>query len=607
MVWFFDDFELDVERSELRKLGELIQLQDKPFQLLTLLLEHAGHPVTREAIRQRLWHPDTFVEFDDSLNHAVRKVRDALGDSAETPRFIKTIPRRGYQFIAPVRAGGPTEPGNAKMLAPADERRGSRARMLRSLAGAVAALLTLAALAVWARLDGPQSPQVSSLMVLPFENLGPDKRDEYFGDGLTEELINRLSSVKGLRVLARTTAFHFKGRNDDVREIARKLEVEAILTGSVRRQGDRLRIIAHLSRGSDGAQVWSQVFDRGSNDLFAVQEEISGALASRLGSGGGPSPVRRVTVSQEAHRLLLLGNFHRSKFERADLEKAIAYYQEATTLDPQFAQPYAEMAYAYAALANALLWPPGEAYPAALEAARKAAAMDDRLAAAHTGLGIYYLAYAWDWAAAERELRRAIALNPCEAQAHHWHAHYFEAVGRRLEALQASERALECDPLALDLNHHLAEHFCAERDFERCIAIEQKTLELDSRYVLALWKLRVAYQALGRYREAIQTMRLAGQAEDAQRLGDAYVKSGKKGFWHESVNMLLEQPDTTLLAPFLAFAYAQLGDKQAALDWLERTYGARSFWMINIRHQWELDPLRAEPRFQELVRRMRFP
>jgi TolB-like protein/Tfp pilus assembly protein PilF len=461
-----------------------------------------------------------------------------------------------------------------------------------------------AAALFWAEFIPAPSSQVGSLVVLPFENLGPDKNDEYFGDGLTEELINRLSSVKGLRVLARTTAFHLKGRTDDVRALARRLNVEAILAGSVRRQGDRLRVTAHLSRGSDGVQLWSQVFDRQSDDLFVIQEEISNTLVSRLGNGAGPALPRRAVRSQGAHRLLLLGNFHRSKFERTDLEKAIHYYQDAIRIDPQFAEPYAEMAYAYAALGNALLRPPAEVYPAALSAARKAVAMDGSIPAAHTGLGIYHLAYAWDWEQAEAEFRRALALNPCEAQAHHWYSHYFAAMGRFPESLESARRAIECDPLALDLSHHLAEHFCAARDFERCIAFERKTLELDSRYVLALWKLGVAYEAQDRLTDAI---RLHGQSATARRLEAALGRSGRRGYWLEKAALLMEERDPSLVAPFLSFAYAQAGDKQKALDWLEQTFAARSFWMINIRNQWELDPLRGQARFQELLRRMRFP
>jgi TolB-like protein/Tfp pilus assembly protein PilF len=470
-------------------------------------------------------------------------------------------------------------------------------------------MLGLTATAVWLTSGATAPVPITSLVVLPFETLGPDGSEEYFSDGLTEELINRLSSVSGLRVVARTTAFHFKGRTDDVRLIARRLNVEALLTGTVRRQGDRLRITAHLSRGSDGVQLWSQTFDHRADDLFAVQEEIARRLTTRLGRTGDALPTTRGTRSQEAHRLLLLGNFHRAKFRERDLEKALRYYQEAVQRDPTFAQAHAEMAYAYAALANAGLRRPSDVYPVAFEAAHRALAIDESLATAHTGLGIYHLAYAWDWAAAERALRRAIELNPCEAQAHHWYAHYFMAMERYPESLQASQRALDCDPLALDLNHHLAEHYCATRDFDRCIAIEQKTLELDPQYFLALWKLRVAHLAQRRFPQAIEAWRQAGFSAEADRLDRATRRAGAKGYWQEHLAMLLETPeaDRTRLAPFLTLAYAQLGDTAKAIDWLEQSYAARSMWMINVRHDWELDPLRDEPRFQEIVRRMRFP
>jgi TolB-like protein/DNA-binding winged helix-turn-helix (wHTH) protein len=430
----FGIFEADLRTGELRKSGRKINVQEQPFQVLAMLLERPGVMVTREELRKKLWAADTFVDFDTGLNKAIMKIREALDDSADTPRFVETLPRRGYRFIVPVeRAGAGTAMAG---VAPPEESRVGRAlhqtrrreQWAVALAGAalVAALLSLIA-RDW-RLRGQARPRIDSIAVLPLENLSGDKEQEYFADGMTDQLITELAKISSLRVISRTSIMQYKAAHKPLPEIARELGVDAVVEGTVVRSGQKVRITAQLIQARDDRHLWSEKYERDPSDILTLQGEVAQAIASqiriKLTAQERTSLVRARPVNPQAYEAYLKGNFFRNKVTEEGLDKSIESFTQAIELDPAYAQGYAGLSQSYVYLGIFGLRPSGEVYPKARAAAKKALELDETVAEAHNTLADVKKGYEWDWAAAEAEYKRALELNPSYSLAHGWYADY---------------------------------------------------------------------------------------------------------------------------------------------------------------------------------------
>ena len=489
----FGVFEVDVRAGELRKHGMKIKLQEKPFQILTLLLEHPGEVVTREQLRQKLWPADTFVDFDRSLNTGVRKLREALSDSAENPRFVETLPRRGYRFLAPIEGLGRLSPPTGKI----------------------------------------------TLVVLPFENMSADPEQEYFSDGLTEEMITELARLypQRLGVIARTSAMHYKGRDTTIDQVSRELGVDYVLEGSVRRAGDRVRISAQLIQVGDQTHLWAESYERTLADVFAIQSEVAGRVAHSLEVELLPTqqgaPARAPTTIPAAHEAYLKGRYFWNKFVGEGFRKSCEYFEQAIEKDPDYGLAYAGLAEAHTTLGFFSVLPPKEAFPRAKEAARKALEIDDTIVEAHGSLGISSLFFDWDWSASERHFKRAIELAADYGLARLRYGLLLMALERLEEALTQEKRALELDPLSLLTNWVVGWVFHCQRQYDQAAEQCCKTLELDPNFIMAHWQLGRTYLQETMYEEAIKEFQkavaLSGRnPAHIAALGHAYAVAGKK-------------------------------------------------------------------------------
>lgn len=626
---------MDLRAGELRKHGVRIRLQTQPFQILGMLLERPGEVVTREELRQALWPADTFVDFDHGLNNAVNRLRESLGDSAESPRFLETLPRRGYRFIAAVESipsASPQDSGthvenssatpptaaNDKLAAPPVK--SSQARLWARLwvAGGVGATALLALLVsvntggLRQRLLGASAaPRIQSIAVLPLENLGGDPSQEYFADGMTDELITQLAQIRGLRVISRTTAMQYKGTRKSIPEIGRELHVDGIVEGTVFRSGEQVRISAQLVDSSTDQHVWAQSYERDLRDILALQKEVAGGVARQIRANLLPGEQPRA-VNPPAYEAYLRGRHDlNAATSQADLESSIANFNSALGKDPQFALAYSGLALSQLALADYYL-PPHEVMPKAEDAARKALELDDQLSEAHDALGYVELIYRWDWRAAQRHLQRAIELNPGNALAQDHYANYLSALGRHAEAFATSARARELDPLSLLIQANNGMYFFLGREYSRAIEVEHKALELDAKCYTCRTYMAIALAQAGRLPEAVKEARLVRLPEanplDVTTAASAIAAAGQQAEAEALLGSLLQLRKQRWVCPYeLGTTYLALGDREQALRELENAYQAHSICMTWAKDDPRLDPLRSEPRFQAILQRMSFP
>ena len=602
----FGVFELDLRAGELRKQGLKIKLQEKPFQVLALLLERPGEVVTREELQKRLWPEDTFVDFDHSMNTAVNKLREALGDSAESPRFIKTLPKRGYRFIAPVQPVGRTEA--APMLA-------ARRSQRPAVVGIVGAVVVVAALVYfgWTRWGQRAKPPEGRIMlaVLPFQNLSGDAEQEYFSDGLTEEMISQLGQIhpQRLGVIARTSAMKYKKSNKGVDEIGRELDVHYLVEGSVRRGGERVRITAQLVQVSDQTEVWSESFESSEGDILVLQSEVARTIAQqiqvKLAVPGPARPVRAGPVRAEAHDAYLKGRYWASK---GVTDKAVRFFEEAIAAEPNFAL-------AHAALADSLVFlvPTREFMPKAKAEALKALELDSTLSDAHAGLGLARLMYEWDWKGAESSFRRALELDPSNAEAHLRYSHYLAAVGRLEEALGEARLVQRSDPLSPLAYQTAGRYYYFLGQQDRAIEQYKKSLDMDPDFRWGHVFLSFSYRQKGMDEEAFAHRKRAWElfGVPADRIAEVEKRYQREGY--DSVfRFQIETGEREARAGrmgsvTLPLAYIHLGDKEKGLYWLEKAFENHTRDMIYIKVEPDYDPVRADPRFQRIVERMNFP
>ncbi len=613
----FGVFEADLRAGELRKNGQRVRLQEQPFRVLAMLLEHPGDVVTREELRTRLWPADTFVDFDHGLNKAINKLRDALGDSAESPRFVETVARRGYRFLADVKGADAPPVDDAQPAAPIASRtprapaRGWKLAML-------GLFVLLAALATWKILSGDRpSPVVRSLAVLPLESLSNDASQDYFADGMTDELITDLGQIRALRVISRTSVMVYKRARKPVAQIARELNVDAVVEGTVLRSGDRVRITAQLIDAAADRHLWSQSYEGELRDTLALQSKVAGAIADQIRINLNPQEqvaLRHVkVVDPEAYESYLKGRFFWNKRTGAGLKVALAYFTQAIEEDPSYAPAHSGLADTYALLAD---WEygvmtPKEALPKAKAAALEALELDGTLGEAHTSLAFCLDVYDWDWDAAGREFRRAIELSPSYATAHQWYAAHLIVMGRTDEAIAEMWKAESLDPLSLIIRADLADFLVIAHAYDESIRQSRKALELDPGFALAHDLLGQAYLGKHMNEEAIAELKKGhdlsgGSPTITANLARAYVASGKTTEAEKLLGALRKSSSPGALhASEIAMTCVALGDTDQALRWLEAGYGERFNPSVLLRPGF--DPLRSNPRFQDLLRRIGIP
>jgi TolB-like protein/DNA-binding winged helix-turn-helix (wHTH) protein/Flp pilus assembly protein TadD len=629
----FGSFQLDLVSGELHKHGLKIKLQELPFRVLALLLEHPGEVVTREELRKALW-PDSFVNFDHSLASAINKIREALSDFAENARFIETLPRRGYRFIAPVSglSGRPHDgvaltstpiireiPGASPHETPVEpsgpaSRRTRRALWVGALGVAVLALLAVTYVMTRSRAGDATRPKIKSLAVLPLKNLSGDSTQEYLADGMTEALIGRLSRIHDLRVISRTSVMRFKDTHLSVPEIARTLRVDAIVEGSVIREGSRIRVSAQLIRGATDEHFWSEAYDRELRDVLALQSEVAQSIAGKVEVTVAGKEHERLTavrsVSPEVYESYLKGRFALNKSNsKAAIEESIGYFEQAIKRDPTFASAYVGLASAHAKLSTVFIGaPPEKERPKAISAARKAVELDPKFGEAHLLLADM-LQKQWQWAEAEAEYRRALDMNPSDAAAHAGLAQWLVCQGRTEEALAWARRGRELDPFAVSGNDIGWILFHARR-YDEAIHELRSVLAVRPDEPFALWDLGFVLIANRQPEQAIPVLEKAVSVSDRSPgvigvLIRAYAHAGRRT---DALRLLaeLKRRKQASYVPAGAFvnAYLGLGEYDQAFARLEQAYEERSNILQWLKVHPFFDPLRDDPRFAELVRRV---
>ena len=605
----FSDFEVDLRAGELRRRdGTKIKLQQQPFRVLVLLLQRAGDVVTREELRQAIWPAGTFVEFNLGLDTAIYRLRTALGDSAETPQFLETLPRRGYRFIAPVDRVVPAPP--------------QRPRIARQLLYAFGALAVLT-LGYGLLARRAATPRIHSIAVLPLENLSGDSAQECFAEGMTEALVTRLGKTGGLRVISHTSARHYKGTRETLPEIARRLHVDAVIEGAVLRVGNRVRVTAQLIEASTDRHLWAETYESDLRDVLGLQDAIARAITNEVQirlSSSQPSPVastRARPVDPDAYDLYLRGRAEWNEWTEQGSRKGIEYFQRAVQKDPGYAPAWAGLSDAYDHLGRFGFLPPQVAWSKAKAAALRAIQLDETLSEAHVSLAMVLLQER-SWLVGENELQRAIALNPNNSEAHQRYGYALSYRGQFDAAIGAMQRALELDPLSPNKQNSLAATFYRAGRYDEALQYFREVPDPDFNSVSRHRRIAAIYERKGRLGEAMAewlvALRLSGKQEVAASVERDYRSSGyaaaKRTYLWGDLREALRRAQNDYPRPLswdIAGDYALLGERDSAFAWLERAFrerdGALAFFTVDDHFY----ALRSDPRFRDLARRMGLP
>jgi TolB-like protein/DNA-binding winged helix-turn-helix (wHTH) protein/Flp pilus assembly protein TadD len=609
----FAVFEVDLESAELRKQGVRIKLQQKPFQILTLLLERAGEIVTREELQQRLWPSGVFVDFESGLNNAVKKLRVALGDSAETPRFIETVAGHGYRFLVTPHSRSPVD-APIQLSAPPIARLTPRLRITIALAALVGLIgLTAGAwIAVRQKLHLVIPQQVRGIAVLPLENLSRDVEQEYFADGMTDAIIDQLARIPGITVISRTSTMRYKASRKPLPQIARELGVDTILEGTILHSGNRIRVSAQLIDAASDRHLLSRTFERDLEDVLRLQQDVARAVAQQVASSltAKRVPLAPVqTIDPEAYQAFLLARFFWFKRTEDGLRKAIGYAQQAIARDPGYPLAYIALADSYFGLHYFEIIPPLQFKAEARAAILKALSLDDSLAEVHTSLAHVEEAEDWDFAAAEKEYRRAIELNPSYALAHQWLGNELAYTGRFEEALEESRRAMTLDPLSALFRASYSHRIAFARRFDEAAVECQQALDLDANQPIANLYMGQIEEYRGRFPDAIVRFRKAYDTSGAllhlANVGHAFGKSGNRSEALRVLTQLMEFSKTRYVSPYsFALVYIGLGDREKAFEWLQKAVTERSLSIVTMKVDPVYDDLRTDPRFASLLRQI---
>jgi TolB-like protein/DNA-binding winged helix-turn-helix (wHTH) protein/Tfp pilus assembly protein PilF len=637
-IFRFGPFELRPQARELYKHGIKVRLRPQPFKVLHFLLDRAGTAVTREELHQELWPSDTFVDFQHGLNTTVKELRGALGDSATEPRYIETLPRLGYRIMvqvevelvaptaaAPVATPAPPVPPQY----PAGEKFPQQSfppfpRARRWPLFLAVAVFLLAVSGLWLRSyrsrPRPLLPEGRVMLaVLPFANLTGDDSQEYFSDGLTEEMIAQLGRLDPdrLGIIARTSVMHYKNSPEQISQIGRELGVQYVLEGSVRRDADKVRVTAQLIQVKDQSHLWSRQYDRELSHLLTLQgeiaQEISGEIQPALGQPLKPSSSARPSSppapkNYEAYDLYLKGRYYWNKRTAQGFEQAVESFTQAIAKDPGYARAYAGLADSYALMSAYYIAPPSELIPKARAAALKALDLDQDLADAHVSLALIAQNYDWDWQTSEKQFRRAIALDPNYATAHHWYAEHLAFLGRFDEAFPEMQRARELDPLSLIMQADNAVFLYYSRQYDRAIQQFRAVLDLDPNFPRA-HMICYAYAQQGRFADALADIEAWRRIEpgywaDADEVY-VYGRQGKPDEARRTFDNFQRSIRGQSIDPFvLAGPYLGIGDTDQALAALEKSVTAHSPGLTALKVDPIFDPLRKAPRFQSLLGRV---
>jgi TolB-like protein/DNA-binding winged helix-turn-helix (wHTH) protein/Tfp pilus assembly protein PilF len=612
----FGAFEVDLDGREVRKQGIKIRLQDQPFRILALLLARPGEIVTREEVSQTLWPNGTFVNLDRSLGTALGKLRQALGDSGDNPRFIETLPRQGYRLIVPV-ATVPSDTVHVPAATFEEIPVKSKPR-LKWIIGTLAALIVVAGTAWLAlrRPGGDRAVHPRSILVLPLENLSGDPQQDYFADGMTDALITELARIGSLRVISRTSAMSLKGTHKPLAQVARELNVNEVLEGTVVRSGDRVRITAQLVEAAAERHLWAETYERQWSDVLSVQAEIAQAIAGQvhtsLISGGSGTPARRPPADSRVNEALLKGRYHLDKGTETEIRKAIQEFQGAIDLDPGFAPAYAGLADSYVAFTD-FYRPSAETMPQARAAAQRALELDERLAEAHTSLGVVRFLYDWDWKGAEVEFRRAIGLNPNYADAHIWYANFLAQMARHREAAGEINVAENLDPLSVNVWVNAAWVFYLARRNDQLAEALKHAADLDPDMPVTHGSAWFGYVPKAAATPAIAYLERGTTPKAASPLILATLAAidaaeGRRSEARRILAHLAEISTREYVCYYeLAAVHAALGEKEDSLRCLGRAYDQRSICLPDLYADPRFDPLRGDPRFQDLLRRISLP
>jgi TolB-like protein/DNA-binding winged helix-turn-helix (wHTH) protein/Tfp pilus assembly protein PilF len=607
----FGPFRIDPLKRRLLRDGEVIRLTPKAFDLLLVLVEESGRTIEKDELLEKVW-PGTAVE-ENNLNQNITTLRKSLGDSRQESQYIATISGVGYRFVAEVRIV--EEEGLAQRRNGATEEGVRPIRGLR-YAGMILSLLVLVALAYGLyRREAPR-PAMSSIMVLPLENISGNSGEEYFADGMTDALIGDLAKIGGLHVISRTSSMHYKGTKKSLPEIAREINVDAIVEGTVQRAGDRVVVRTQLIHAPTDRHLWVGDYTRDVRDVLDLQSEIARAVAQEVRIQMTPDEQARFAsrrpVKPKAYDSYLQGRYlYWNKRTEENVNKAIALFQSAINEDESYAPAYVGLADCYSALGSVQVasMPPLEARRLAEEAATKALQLDSGLAEAYSALG-YVKHYNWDWTAAEQNYKRAIELNPSYANAHNFYAGYLMSRGRIDESIAASNRARELDPFSLSISAQRGFLFENARRYDEAIEQLRSVIAMDAGHYQALWILGHTYAANKQFDEAVaaaeKAVEVSGRAPGALgMLGLAYGLAGRKQEATKVLNELLELNKTRYVTPAaLVNVYLGLGDKEQVFVWLEKSYQERSNYVAYLKVFPLLDPIRSDPRFNDLVHRI---
>jgi TolB-like protein/DNA-binding winged helix-turn-helix (wHTH) protein len=624
----FGVFDVDPRALELRKKGARVKLQQQPFELLMVLLEHPGQVVTREELRQKLWAADVYVDFDRSLNKAMVKLREALGDSSDSPLYIETLPRVGYRFIGPMIAAAqetaeaPTPPASVAAPEPGSKETGiapSRTVALASskpenhsrtvLAVGIVALLTAGIAGAWYREHRASSASpIRSIAVLPLDNLSGDSNQDYFADGMTDELTTMLAKDSSLLVTSRTSAMQFKGAHQPLRDIAGKLGVDGILEGSVSRSGDNVHMTIQLIRASDDAHVWAESYDRKANEVATLPSEAATTIAKKLNRPPAKPATPRY-ARPEAHDSYLRGLYLLAKGDR---EAGVNSLEKATRIQPDYALAWVGLANYYGNAVDQEFMSPADGLPKLDEAAKKAVELDDSLPEAHFVRAIAYYAVDWDWARSDQELLRAIDLNPRYSEAVHFRSYPLFVQNRNDEAIEAQKQATEIDPFRR--SHAMAHAYAIARRFDEAAADAKLRIDSNPDDDQNHMTLSYVYRCQGKYKESVDelatTWVLWHMTDAAADLRNAFRRDGYKGALEFQLALREKRAKTHYTSPTVtAILTAQLGEpaRERTLSLLEEALRQRDSQLPLLQTDPAFDFLHADERYRAVVRGVGIP